>query len=227
MSNKFKQLIINKINSKIMGIFGKLFGKREEIEEPITSHIDEAETDFVSEIEELQEELRKVKEGRKKIDEAIKLKEAERAAIPIAAVRISEIIEYNKTLESIRMPEILESSKANIEAHLNWFAKQEELYPNATWLLNSGAKNFIIDTKNKYNVMLYNIAEEEFNRFKIIMPELFTEVSKRQRVDAIFSLIERLRGFVDVKAENYKECFNELNALHYQVEELYSKQINL
>ncbi len=176
-------------------------------------------------IEDANRQLAELRNKVKTIKQTVRnvtITEAAEYCLPMANFRLEELRKYNAKLESSPTPEILTFCLANMEANIAWFAEQEELYPNAPWLMVGGAKPMLDKVKCRYNELLYGLAETSFNRYKIVVKELITEEARTEETEIIFSEIESLRGFVDTAASNYAECFESLNNLHSQVEDIYS-----
>lgn len=176
-------------------------------------------------IEEANRQLAELRDRVRTIKQSVRniaITEAAEYCLPMANLRLDELRKYNAKLESSPTPEILTSCLANMEANIAWFAEQEELYPNAPWLMVGGAKSMLDKVKCRYNELLYGLAKTSFDRYKIVINELITEDTKTEETEIMFSQIESLRGFVDTTASNYSECFEGLNNLHNQVEDLYS-----
>lgn len=176
-------------------------------------------------IEDANQQLAELRNKVKTIKQSVRnitITEAAEYCLPMANFRLEELRKYNTKLESSPTPEILTSCLANMEANIAWFAEQEELYPNAPWLMVGGAKPMLDKVKCRYNELLYGLAETSFNRYKIVVKELITEEARTEETEIMFSQIESLRGFVDTAASNYAECFESLNNLHSQVEDIYS-----
>ena len=176
-------------------------------------------------IEEANRQLAELRDRVRTIKQSVRniaITEAAEYCLPMANLRLDELRKYNAKLESSPTPEILTSCLANMEANIAWFAEQEELYPNAPWLMAGGAKSMLDKVKCRYNELLYGLAKTSFDRYKIVINELITEDTKTEETEIMFSQIESLRGFVDTTASNYSECFEGLNNLHNQVEDLYS-----
>lgn len=176
-------------------------------------------------IEDANRQLAELRNKVKTIKQTVRnvtITEAAEYCLPMANFRLEELRKYNAKLESSPTPEILTFCLANMEANIAWFAEQEELYPNAPWLIVGGAKPMLDKVKCRYNELLYGLAETSFNRYKIVVKELITEEARTEETEIIFSEIESLRGFVDTVASNYAECFESLNNLHSQIEDIYS-----
>lgn len=47
---------------------------------------------------------------------------------------------------------------------MNWFRKEEKEYTDAPWLLSSGAENMVIKIHNRYNELLYKLAQKYYGK---------------------------------------------------------------
>lgn len=208
-----------------MRFLTNIFGKKKELQdtENICNKDDEVTIEECNNrLNEIKKTLVEVRENNKKIAEDVRINKIAKTAIPMANYRLDELRKYNTQMESATTPEILSNSKGIIDLHVLWFVEQEELYPNAPWLMVGGANNMLDRVRCRYNELLYGLAESEFNRYKIVIQQFVTNNARTKETEVIFSEIENLRGFVDTTASNYVECFDSLNNLHSQIEDLFS-----
>ena len=205
-----------------MGLLGKIFGKGKNTNNDIEVSQEISLENSQQKLTEIQEKVAEIRKNNERIKQDLRIKEAAVSAIPLAEYHLNELTKYNHTLETAKLPEILSSCENNIKQLLEWFVLQENEYPNATWLLVGGASNMIKKVENRYNEMLLRLAKENFDSYRIKMLEFITEDVKTEHTEIIFSWIDELRGWIDTKAENQQECFNSLNEIHYQVEEIFS-----
>lgn len=167
-------------------------------------------------------EIKKLNEG---IAEQNKINEASEYSVPMANYRLDDLRKQNKILETAKTPEILSNCLAIMEDHIEWFIDQEKEVPNAPWLLVSGAKNMLKKVRDRYNEMIYRLAEESFNDYAIKIKEVVSSEMKDELTTITFEEIDKLRGWVNTKADNYEVCFTELNELHNKIEVLYSDNV--
>lgn len=136
--------------------------------------------------------------------------------------RLDDLRKQNKILETAKTPEILSNCLSIMEDHIEWFIEQEKEVPNAPWLFIGGANNMLKKVRDRYNAMIYRLAEESFNDYAIRIKEVVSSDMKDDLTTITFEEIDKLRGWVNTKADNYEECFTGLNELHNKVEILYS-----
>ena len=140
----------------------------------------------------------------------------------MAESRLKYLKFENENMERRQTPEIISNSKNNIEEHLFWFIEQERKFPNAPWLLVGRATNMLSQLKNRHNELLYLLCKDNFEEYKILIKEVFTEEAKNELTINMLQRIENIRLHIDIKADNHKEYFDLLNDIHYNVEEIYS-----
>lgn len=205
-------------------IFSTPSKKVEKKQEALSTEIDKSQS-----IEEAQKQLtdikNKVAEIRKmneNITEQNKINDASECSVPMANYRLDDLRKHNQILETAKTPEILSNCLSMMEDHIEWFIEQEIEGSKAHWLLVGGANNMLKKVRDRYNTMIYRLAEEAFNDYAIKIKEVVSSDMKDELTTVTFEEIDRLRGWVNTKADNYEECFTELNELHDKVEVLYS-----
>lgn len=85
-------------------------------------------------------------------------------SIPKAKQMLEELQIINKDFEETLLPERLESCREQMLVYLQWFQKQEQLYPGAPWLLQNGANTMIDNTHNRHNELLYKLAQKYYGK---------------------------------------------------------------
>ena len=187
---------------------------------------------FVRHIEAEEAEEREYKESSARLDRIFverrerKIRDAAEWAIPVVNNRLDELKKYNKAFESAPTPEILSNCLEAMELHIQWFVEQEEEYPTAPWLMAGGGKQMRINLKNRYNELLYSLVNRAFVSYKTKITELVLDDNKQKETEIILTDIDNIRRYIDTGAGNYKEIFDNLNELHFQVEEIFSNLIN-
>lgn len=136
--------------------------------------------------------------------------------LPLAEFRLKELQRHNKNLDNGLTPEILESSKENILVILEWFAKQERMYPGAPWLFSEGASSLIEDVRNQYNESLLKLA---VNAFDVLHVETEKGMNIGSEHKELILFVEGLHGFVDSKAINKQQCLDALNEICYKAKQ--------
>lgn len=220
----FIYIFIGIVTVVTLSLIFSTHSKSDEPKQQVSPEIDKKQS--IEEAQNLLADIKnKVAEIRKKNEDIAgqnKINGASEYSVPMANYRLEDLRTQNQILETAKTPEILSNCSAIMEDHIEWFIGQEKEVPNAPWLLVGGANNMLKKVRDRYNEMIYRLAEEVFNDYTIKIKEVVSSDMKDELTTLTFEEIDKLRGWVNTKADNYKECFTGLNELHNKVEVLYS-----
>lgn len=161
-------------------------------------------------VKKLLEDARRLVEESKQARERIKqLANEERWShdahikIPQAKKMLGELQTTNKNFEEALLPERLEACREQLLVYLQWFQRQDELYPGAPWLLQNGARTMIDNTHNRYNELLYKLAKRYYG--KSVLGWIDKKASNYQ---VIKEHIEKEIGFDDEEVRDLRKALH-------------------
>lgn len=175
-------------------------------------------------LSELKNGLEELKSNRLKIQLKLDYQEMLEEYEQLSKSHMRNIKETVQIMKVSNIPEDIEKCHYSILNSLNWFLGQENLYPEAPWLMASNVQKFIDLAKTDYNARLMNLAANEISKYKLKVIELATNEAKHGLTYSTLSYLEGLRVVVDATATNNKECFKYINEAQYEVEDFYSEQ---
>jgi hypothetical protein len=190
-----------------------------------TDTLIESSQESIEDSEKELEEIRKTMEDVRSATEAFKLQasvEKYRDKTPSAMKNLDVLKEWNTKMETTTEVRELLRCKENIFKLLDKFARYEILYPDSPFLLVNGAETMKSKFLIRFNEMVYRVAQSQLETYKTKLNILVQHSAKERKTISFFKMLDDLRDMVIIEASNSNECFNSLNEIHYQVEDLFS-----